>query len=247
MKVLWNIIRWFFGLIFCFGSIGGFAAGEFLGGSFTLILGLLLIPPVTKFLFRKKVEMQSASDLSQNGNDLMRKSLNSHSGNSFADKSFQLQNKGVQLLESIHIVGATKNIDTLIGRYDFILKMYDDFIDVSTSGRYLSDIQISIDRYKSMYYDRVINDYELKLIVQPNQNDMKDFFTKSLFKCFSQFYEQQCEEINRLKTDSAKQKRKENVLGVWNQTFSQYVISGSQNEKNQHQLNSLKELVDKLM
>lgn len=61
MKVIWTIIRWFFGLLFCLGSIGGFASGEFWQALFSLGLGLLLLPPVTKALSKKPTDNNQQS------------------------------------------------------------------------------------------------------------------------------------------------------------------------------------------
>lgn len=61
MKVIWTIIRWFFGITFCLASIGGFANGEFWQALFTLGLGLLLLPPVTKALSKKPTDSSSQS------------------------------------------------------------------------------------------------------------------------------------------------------------------------------------------
>lgn len=61
MKVIWTIIRWFFGISFCLASIGGFANGEFWQALFTLGLGLLLLPPETKALSKKPTDSSSQS------------------------------------------------------------------------------------------------------------------------------------------------------------------------------------------
>lgn len=63
MKIIWTVIRWFFGLIFCLVSIGGFASGEILPALFTLGLGLLLLPPVTKALSKKPTDNNQQSFL----------------------------------------------------------------------------------------------------------------------------------------------------------------------------------------
>lgn len=54
MKVLISVTRWFFGLIFCFASIGGLASGEFGFATLSFVLGLILLPPVSKAFFKRK-------------------------------------------------------------------------------------------------------------------------------------------------------------------------------------------------
>ena len=39
-----------------------------------------------------------------------------------------IQRIGVQILESLHILSNTKNIDTLKGRFEFVENLYDDFV-----------------------------------------------------------------------------------------------------------------------
>ena len=51
MKSILTIIRWFFGLTLCLSSFGGFAKGEIGAGLLVFLLGLLLIPPISKFIF----------------------------------------------------------------------------------------------------------------------------------------------------------------------------------------------------
>ncbi len=158
----------------------------------------------------------------------------------------QIQRQGLQLLESINILSTTKNLDTLIGRYDFVLKMYDDFVKASYNKRYISDIQVAIDQYKSMYYDRILKGYELQLLVQPDQGILKDYYSECLFNCFNGFYKEQMEQIENLKRDSAKQRRKEKIIETADKTISEFEKNGSENDRFKPVLNSLREIIDSL-
>ncbi len=120
---------------------------------------------------------------------------------------FAVERKGIQLLESLSLLGSTKNIDTLTGRIDFINDMYDFFIESSKNGRYISDIQNSIDVYKQMYYDRVIKDYELKLVVAPNYQDLGKYYAECICACFFKYAKDQDTHIAKLKRESAKRAR----------------------------------------
>lgn len=53
MKTFLNILRWLFGLLFCLSSIGGFLKGDTIRALMVLIVGLLLLPPVTRLIFKK--------------------------------------------------------------------------------------------------------------------------------------------------------------------------------------------------
>lgn len=53
-KIIISVIRWVLGLTLCFAAVGGFASGDTMPAFFTLIIGLLLLPPVTKSISSKQ-------------------------------------------------------------------------------------------------------------------------------------------------------------------------------------------------
>ena len=61
MKIIWTVIRWFFGVTFCLASIGGFTNGDIGMALFDLAVGLFFLPPVTTALFNQK-----ANDIQKN-------------------------------------------------------------------------------------------------------------------------------------------------------------------------------------
>jgi len=261
-----KFIRWFFGLTLCLISIGFFTGDAVTGGFIFLAFGLLFLPPVTKVLFKKKtvdnnqltnlpnVKTQpttTTNNIQQSSNTLTsRVSSNTHTSQQQREPinydPRQIQRQGIQLLESINILNSTKNLDTLIGRYEFISKMYSEFVNASYNDRYVSDIQVSIDQYKTMYYDKILRDFELKLIVKPNNEDLKDYYSGCLFICFDGFYQEQINQIATLKKDDAKQKRKEKIVEVGNQTISEFQKNGSNNERFKLLLASLKEKINNI-
>lgn len=122
-----------------------------------------------------------------------------------------IQRTGLQVLETIHIIGTSKAVDTIKGRYDFLLQIIGKLQKGQSNSRYLSDIQKSIDTYKSMYYDRVPQDYELALLLKPAEFDLTDFYCKSLFAAFKRSFEEHSEEIKLLKREDAKIRRREKI------------------------------------
>lgn len=125
-----------------------------------------------------------------------------------------IQRTGLQVLETIHIIGTSKAIDTIKGRYDFLLQIIGTLQRGQSNSRYLSDIQKSIDTYKSMYYDRVPQDYELALLLKPVEFDLTDFYCKSLFAALKRSFEDHSEEIKLLKREDAKIRRKEKIKEI---------------------------------
>ncbi|WP_417612238.1 hypothetical protein [Owenweeksia hongkongensis] len=277
MKIIWIIIRWIIGVMFCLTSIGGFANGDIGFASFVLSIGLLFLPPVSKALFKKKSiqNTQIKKSKEKSTDDLVSVASRKVGSNTtemtidlneenlmalFKEKQkqreaeirnfnyvpMQIQRQGIQLLESIHILNTTKSFDTLIGRYEFISNMYDDFVKASHNKRYISDIQVAIDQYKSMYYDRILKDYELQLLVQPNHENLTDYYSNCLFNCFNGFYKEQMEQIENLKRDDAKRRRKEKVIEIADNTISEFDKNGSDNDRFKPLLSSLREIIDNL-
>lgn len=121
---------------------------------------------------------------------------------------------GLQILESFHVLSNTKNMDTLKGRFEFIEKIYGDFINASNNKRFISDIQNSIDEYKSTYYDRIPNDYQISLLIKPNYDDLRKFYSDCILECFKRFKAEQDSQIESLKRNDAKLRRVNKILEV---------------------------------
>ena len=157
-----------------------------------------------------------------------------------------IQRKGLQLLESINVLWNTKNIDTLKGRFEFIIQMYNDFIKASNEKRYISDIQNSIDEYKRMYYDRIIQDFEIQLILKPNFDNLNLFYSKCLNNCFLKFYEDQNFQIEQLKQENAKTKRRIKIIEVANETIFEMNKIDTENTDHLLRINEIKNIIEKL-
>lgn len=126
----------------------------------------------------------------------------------------QVQNKSIQLLESLEIIHSTASLDTLIGRINFIDEIYPTFLNACHSKRYVSDIQIGIDRYKTMYYDRIIKEPQMQLIAEPNADMLKMYYANCIVSCYSRYVDKQEAEISKLKRQHAIEKRKNDIINV---------------------------------
>jgi hypothetical protein len=271
MKILINIIRWVIGLFLILGSLGGIISGDIFWGFFTLIIGFILLPPIGKKLFSKESEEKlkknlsnkniiSTSSKSVNKNkteltiNLNQENLVKHYNEkkkereneirNFNYQPIQVQRQGIQILESLNILNTTKNIDTLKSRFDFILKMYDNFIKASYNKRYISDIQIAVDEYKTMYYDKIINDFELKLLVKPENENLTDYYSECLFNCFNQFVKEQEIQIESLKRADARKRRKEKIVNISNEIIAEFDKNGSDKEKFRNYIKIIQEKRD---
>jgi len=237
LKNILLIVRWLLGIIICFFSIGGVASGAIGIASFILIIGLLFLPPVTNKLFIKKQKEHSSNEDESNSE---------REKNAIKYDPKIIHRESLQILESLHVLSTTKNHDTLVGRYEFISTMYGDIIKASKQKRFLSDIQVAIDDYKLRYYDRILDDHEIQLLVEPDYEKLTEYYSYCLFHSFNSFYSEQKEQIENLKRDDAKLRRKEKIIEVGNKTLTEFGINGSDNDRYRALLNSLKELIDRL-
>ena len=258
MKTLINIIRWIIGVSLSLISLGGLLSGDILLGLIVLFVGLIILPPISKKLFGKKeveksnerlkikdVVSTSSKSVGKNNTeitiDLNQENLvklyeqnqreREQEIKNFNYQPIQIQRQGIQLLESLNILHTTKNIDTLKSRYDFIQKMYYDFIKASHKKRYISDIQVAVDEYKTMYYDKIINDFELKLLVKPENENLTDYYSECLYNCFNQFVKEQEYQISNLKREDARKRRKGKIVSIANEIITEFDKNGSDKPK----------------
>lgn len=126
--------------------------------------------------------------------------------------SMSIQGVGLQVLETVHIIATTKNFDTIKGRYELLLERIGTLRDAESNRLYSADINTSIEIYKSMYYDRPLQNMELSAISKPNNFDIQSFYCEALVNCIKRFIVEQTNEISGLKSENAKTKRRAKVI-----------------------------------
>jgi len=88
MKAVLILIRWCAGIFFCMVALVGLLSGDFLAGLFILSLGLILLPPVTKFLSGKNtLEQKPPQIISSNIQPRLVPITNSHLPQQNTDES----------------------------------------------------------------------------------------------------------------------------------------------------------------
>ena len=206
MKKLFIAILWIISVFLFVASFGVFLTGEITIAIILLAIGVFLLPPLLKKLFGEK-KKEPSIELQQQVKD--EKRIYDEIKQGYYPQS--IQNQGLQILESLNILSTTKNIDTLKGRYEFINQLYDNQINASLNKRFLSDMQQAIDQYKSTYYERILNDYEISLLIKPDKKNLQDFYMKSIIQCFERFLNEQIKQIESLKKQDAKNRRLEKI------------------------------------
>lgn len=134
--------------------------------------------------------------------------------------AMDIQRAGIQALETAYIIGTSKNIETIKSRYNFFLTIPEggstSLIGTLKQGQnnpqYSTYTKMAIDSYKTNYYDRPLQDYQLNLLSNPNGFDLNNFYCNSLVNAMKRFCGEQTEEINAMKKETAKAKRAAKVL-----------------------------------
>jgi len=139
-----------------------------------------------------------------------------------------IQRAGIQVLESANIIATSKALDTVQGRYTFLLQVLDTLKTGQNNPRYVSDIQRSIDAYKGMYYDRIPTQEELAILIKPKEFNTTDFYCNSLLRSFKEAYQDQLLQMDALKRDDAKARRKEKLYQLLLTTKDEVKVKCSQ-------------------
>lgn len=149
---------------------------------------------------------------------------------SFRYDPSDIQRRGLQLLESASILNSTKSVDTLKGRMEFIESLYDDLVKASHNKRFVSDAQKSIDQYKSMYYDKVLNQVEIALLLKPSHVLLNSYYASCVMNCYRLFHQEQRTQISALKRKDAIEKRLEKLMDVVDEASYELTMKGTDSE-----------------
>jgi len=128
--------------------------------------------------------------------------------------AIEMQSAGIQVLESSYIIGTSKNIETIKSRHDFLLQRLQSLKQGQSNSQYSACVGLTTEHYKTMYYDRPLQDYQLAIVSNPNGFDTNNFYCNSLVNAMKRFCAEQSEEINAMKKETAKAKRADKVLAT---------------------------------
>jgi hypothetical protein len=128
--------------------------------------------------------------------------------------TIEMQSAGIQVLESSYIIGTSKNIETIKSRQDFLLQRLQSLKQGQSNSQYSTCVGLTTEHYKTMYYDRPLQDYQLEIISNPNGFDINNFYCNSLVNAMKRFCAEQLKEINAMKKENAKAKRAAKVLAT---------------------------------
>ena len=190
------------------------------------VIFLIIVGVVIYFVVKENNKKKGKVSQSKNKNSSSYSRDNRQKVSSYNPS--MIKQSGIQVLESANIIATSKAIDTVQGRYTFLLQVLDTLKTAQNNPRYVSDIQRSIDAYKSMYYDRIPTQEELVILIKPKEFDTTDFYCNSLLRSFKEAYQDQLIQIDGLKRDDAKARRKEKVYQLLLTTKEEVNVKCSQ-------------------
>lgn len=121
--------------------------------------------------------------------------------------AMDVQRAAIQAMESLYILSTSKNIETIIARHDFLLKVIPTLMSAKDNFQYSNIIQSALAQFKTIYPASVPQDYQLSLLSNPDKYDVNEFYCNSLVNAIKRFVEKQSEEIKAQKKEAAKAKR----------------------------------------
>lgn len=128
--------------------------------------------------------------------------------------NLQKRNCGVifQALETIHLLDTTVKRDIFFSRFSFLRKIAPSLIDGSQKASYPKWLVIAFNEYKNKYYDRDITEHQKQILTYPEQILTSEFRGQQYVRWFKHFCDTKENEIQALKTESAKQRRRDQAL-----------------------------------
>lgn len=117
--------------------------------------------------------------------------------------SFGVRRSVIQILETTAIMSSSKNIDTILGRADFLRERFAEIVRAVKTPQYSSDLQYALDEYRSTYYNTDIKGWQMGIFTKPEEFDLDKFCAECLFEGFMRHYAHQKEQISNLKRESA--------------------------------------------
>ena len=126
--------------------------------------------------------------------------------------AMDVQRAAIQVMETFYIIATSKNIDTIRGRYDFLLTIIPTLKSGKNDPQYSTFVQMALEQFKTIHPASVPQDYQLAVLSSPDGFDLNEFYCNSLVNAMERFCAEQAEEIKALKKETAKAKRTAKVI-----------------------------------
>ena len=121
--------------------------------------------------------------------------------------SITIQSSSIQFLETLYILENSKNVVTIQNRIEFLEMLTDKLRVLSDSSDYQYYIQLGADDYCIRYFNRNPSEINLSCLGRPESFEIDTYCINALINGLKRFVEEQLDEIQFLKGNSAKEKR----------------------------------------
>lgn len=142
--------------------------------------------------------------------------------------SMQIAGRTKQLLETLEIMETSPNPDTIVGRAKFFIEALNDLDQLKESKNYLTAIQQGIDEYKIAYYDKIIPQHHLIILLNPNETFplFKKYYERCLIAGCLRFFSRQEEHMQQLKQQKAIDNRIKKSEEMLNYVYGEMQLAG---------------------
>lgn len=158
--------------------------------------------------------------------------------------TMDVQRAAIQTMETLYIIATSKNIETIKGRYDFLLTVIPTLKSAKSNSQYSTIIKMAIDQFKTERPASIPQDYQLAILSNPDIFDVNNFYCNSLVNAIKRYCEKQSAEIKALKKEGAKARRISKVIENIKSAQYELVTKCSSASSFPSALAELKELAD---
>jgi hypothetical protein len=121
--------------------------------------------------------------------------------------SMTIQSTSIQFLETLDILDNSKNIETIQSRIEFLESVTEKLIYLKDKLDYQFLIQLAVDHYNLICYNRSPSETNLSRLSSPDNFDLETYCINALINGLKRFFDEQLDEIEFLKSSSSKEKR----------------------------------------
>mgnify|MGYP007068357933 CR=1 FL=1 len=129
---------------------------------------------------------------------------------------FYIQQACRLVLDCHYIIGTSKNIETMKGRYILLLEHFETLKQGQDNSDYFTTIVNVIELHNRTFPNAPLQKYQLEAISDPNAFNLIEFYCNSLYRATITFYYDEAVKINTLKSKETQIPRVKKLLNTIN-------------------------------
>lgn len=132
----------------------------------------------------------------------------------------QIHSQLYQLLECVELIENSKNLDIVIGRFDFVKMLKSNLSKYVSNPTYNKIFYRVIDEYKTNYYDRTVSEMQVFFCENPKAEEQFEvFYSVNLLRSLSVASQKHLEAIDGMKQAKAIYNRYQKIIDLINVTI----------------------------